>query len=132
MRVRIALVMLVVLTGSIVFAVAQTGSPVSYARDVEPIFLAECSDCHSADKPKKGLDLSAGKGQGNLVDRPSQEVKEILLVKAGNAAGSYLWAKLNHTTSEGKGMPRTMFGSKKLPQEQLDLIERWIKDGAQP
>ena len=29
-------------------------------------------------------------------------------------------------------MPRTMFGAKKLPQEQLDLIERWIREGAKP
>jgi hypothetical protein len=29
-------------------------------------------------------------------------------------------------------MPRGMFSESKLPQEQLDLIGRWITAGAQP
>lgn len=132
MRVKVAVILVVAFVGSIVLAVAQTASAVSYSKDIEPIFLAACGDCHSADKPKKGLDMSAGKGHAALVDRPSQEVKDAVLVKAGDPAASYLWAKLTHTASEGKGMPRTTFGSKKLPQDHLDLVERWIKDGAQP
>ena len=132
MRVKLAPVLLVILAGPLLLAAAQSGSALSYARDVEPIFLAECGDCHGAEKPKKGLDLSAGKGHAALVGRPSQEVPDTLLVKAGDPAASYLWAKLQHTTSEGKGMPRTIFGAKKLAPEQLDLVERWIRDGAQP
>ncbi|MBI4916741.1 MAG: hypothetical protein HY825_12910 [Acidobacteria bacterium] len=132
MRSKAVVVVVVALAGCIALALAQTGSPLSYARDVEPIFLAECGDCHGAEKPKKGLDLSAGKGHAALVGRPSQEVVDTLLVKTGDPAASYLWAKLQHTASEGKGMPRTIFGAKKLTLEQLDLIERWIRDGAQP
>ena len=56
----------------------------------------------------------------------------LVLLKAGDPAASYLWQKLTHTASEGKGMPRTMFGAKKLPQEQLDVVERWIREGAKP
>jgi mono/diheme cytochrome c family protein len=132
MRVKIAAVLLVTFAGSFLLAAGQPGAALSYARDVEPIFLAECGDCHGAEKPKKGLDLSQGKGHAALVGRPSQEAADTLLVKAGDPAASYLWAKLQHTTSEGKGMPRTMFGAKKLAPEQLDLVERWIRDGAQP
>ena len=132
MRSKAVVVVVVALAGCIALALAQAGSPLSYARDVEPIFLAECGDCHGAEKPKKGLDLSQGKGHAALVGRPSQEAADTLLVKAGDPAASYLWAKLQHTTSEGKGMPRTIFGAKKLAPEQLDLVERWIRDGAQP
>jgi hypothetical protein len=132
MRTKAVVVVVVALAGCIALALAQTDSPLSYARDVEPIVLAECGDCHGAEKPKKGLDLSQGKGHAALVGRPSQELADTLLVKAGDPAASYLWAKLQHTTSEGKGMPRTMFGAKKLAPEQLDLVERWIRDGAQP
>jgi len=120
-----------VFAGALGFAAAQEEA-LSYARDVEPIFLATCGDCHSAEDPKKGLDLSQGKGLANLLERPSQEVDDIPLLKAGDAAGSYLWHKLTHTAAEGKGMPRTLFGAKKLPQDQLDLIERWITEGAKP
>ena len=128
MHVRLATVVL--LTFAAGLALAVTESAPSYARDVEPIFLAACGDCHGADKPKKGLDLSQGKGHAALVGRASQEI-DLPLVKAGDPAGSYLWHKLTHTQTEGKGMPRGVFSSSKLPQEQLDLIERWIVAGAQ-
>jgi len=121
----------VALCGALAFAAAQDGG-ISYARDVEPLFLAECGDCHGAENPKKGLDLSQGRGLASMLDRPSQEVEGTLLLKAGDPAASYLWQKLLHTAAEGKGMPRTMFGAKKLPQEQLDLVERWITEGARP
>jgi mono/diheme cytochrome c family protein len=129
MRLTVAAVVLITFAAGL--ALAVTENTPSYAADIEPIFLAACGDCHGADKPKKGLDLSRGKGHAALVDRPSQEV-DLTLVKAGDPAGSYLWHKLTHTQTEGKGMPRGIFSSSKLPQEQLDLIERWIVAGAQP
>jgi hypothetical protein len=131
MRVRELVMVALVLVGALAYAAAEEGS-LSYAKDVEPVFLAQCGDCHSAENPKKGLDLSAGKGLANLLDRPSQEVDGVPLLKAGDPAASYLWQKLTHTAAEGKGMPRTMFGASKLPPEQLDLIERWIREGAKP
>jgi len=123
--------MAVIFAGALAFAVAQEGA-VSYAKDVEPLFVAACGDCHGAENPKKGLDLSQGHGRADLLDRQSQEVRELALLKAGDPAASYLWHKLAHTNTEGRGMPRTIFSAKKLPQEQLDLIERWIKEGAKP
>jgi mono/diheme cytochrome c family protein len=131
MRARELAVLGLVLSGALAYAAAQE-SGLSYANDVEPVFLAECGDCHGAENPKKGLDLSQGRGLANMLDRPSQEIDGTLLLKAGDPAASYLWQKLTHAASEGKGMPRTMFGAKKLPQEQLDLVERWIKEGAKP
>jgi mono/diheme cytochrome c family protein len=103
----------------------------SYERDVQPIFLKACVDCHGSENPKKGLDLSKGNGYKALLGVKSQET-EMPLLKAGDLAGSYLWLKLSHTTTEGKGMPRTLFGSKKLHDDQLNLIKSWIVAGAQP
>ena len=131
MRSRELFAVATVFAGALTFALAQDGG-VSYAKDVEPIFVAACGDCHGAENPKKGLDLSRGHGLDNLLGRPSQEVKETALLKAGDPTASYLWVKLTHTNTEGRGMPRTLFGSKKLPPAQLDLIERWIKEGAKP
>jgi mono/diheme cytochrome c family protein len=131
MRAREVVAVVVLFAGAFAYAVAQEGA-VSYAKDIEPIFQSACGDCHGADNPKKGLDLSTGHGLANMLDRPSQEVRELPLLKAGDPAGSYLWIKLSHTNTEGRGMPRTLFGSKKLPQAELDLIERWITEGAKP
>ncbi len=108
---------------------AQT--PLSYAKDVEPMFVKHCADCHGGDSPKKGLDLSAGKGYANLQHK-SQEEPLMQLVKAGDPAASYLWLKVSHTATEGRGMPRTIFGSKKLPQADLDTVRNWIIQGANP
>lgn len=112
--------------------VAAAEQPASYVRDIEPILVKACGDCHGAEDPKKGLDLSQGHGYANLVDRKSQEVLELALVKAGDANASYLWHKLSHNAEKGRGMPRTLFGAKQLPQEQRDLVQRWIQEGAKP
>ncbi|HNX51493.1 MAG TPA: hypothetical protein PLS53_03605 [Thermoanaerobaculaceae bacterium] len=106
-------------------------SPLSYARDVEPVFVKECVECHGGDNPKKGLDLSEGKGLKNLLDVKSTMV-EMPILRAGDPPGSFLWLKLTHTATQGKGMPRTLFGARKLPKEQLDLIQQWIIQGAKP
>lgn len=113
-------------------AAAQGGPPLSYAADVEPIFVKHCGDCHGADNPKKGLDLSAGHGYRALLDRPSQVEPPAVLVRASDLAGSYLWAKLAHTQSKGKGMPRTIFSSRKLSDAELETVSRWISEGANP
>ncbi len=129
---RKELVAVAVVLGTLL-ALAVTGqSPVSYAKDVEPIFVKACGECHGGDNPKKGLDLSKGKGYQGIVGVKSQEIPAMALVKPGEPAASYLWLKLTHTATEGRGMPRTLFSSKKLPQSQLDIVQNWIIQGANP
>ena len=111
---------------------ASAQAPLSYANDVEPILVKECANCHGGNSPKKGLDLSLGKGYAELVGRKSQESPALDLVNPGDPAASYLWLKVSHTALKGRGMPRTMFGSKKLPQAELDTIREWIAQGAKP
>ena len=60
------------------------------------------------------------------------QVPSMALVAPGNPDESYLWLKLQHTATEGKGMPRTLTGVKILRQAELDLYRRWIADGARP
>ena len=129
---RLAAVFLFVGSLLALAARAQTeAKQYSYERDVQPIFLKACLDCHDSDNPKKGLDLSKGNGYKALLGVRSKEV-EMPLLKAGDPAGSYLWLKLSHTATEGKGMPRTLFGAKKLHDDQLGLVKGWIIAGAQP
>lgn len=121
-----------VFLGILLAAFAVSQAPRSYKTDVEPIFVKECSDCHGGERPKKGLDLSADKGFANLVGKRSTEVPELLLVAPGDPENSYLWHKLQHTAKEGKGMPRGVFSSRKLPEKELQVIRQWIEQGAQP
>ncbi len=104
----------------------------SYAADIEPLFQKRCGKCHGVEEAKAHLILAPGKGYGELVGKPAFQVPELLRVKPGDAEASYLWQKLQHTAREGKGMPRTLFGSKKLPERELALIRSWIEAGAEP
>ncbi|HVN30805.1 MAG TPA: hypothetical protein VMT45_02360 [Thermoanaerobaculaceae bacterium] len=129
---RNELTLAVLLVAGVLAVAARAQAPLSYAGDVEPIIVKACAECHGGDNPKKGLDLSKGKGYERLVAVKSQEVPEMVLVKAGDPAGSFLWLKVTHTATQGKGMPRTLFGSKKLPESELDVIRNWIIQGANP
>jgi len=108
------------------------GEPVSYGRHLEPLVLAHCLGCHEAEEPKAKLVLEEGTGYAQLVGRQSVQVPSMMLVEPGDLENSYLWLKLQHGAPEGKGMPRTPTGVKKLRPAELELYRRWIEDGAKP
>lgn len=108
------------------------GESVSYERHLEPLVVAHCLGCHEVEEPKAKLVLEEGTGYGQLVGRQSIQVPEMALVAPGSPEASYLWLKLQHTAPEGKGMPRTPTGVKKLRDAELELYRRWIEDGAKP
>jgi hypothetical protein len=105
---------------------------VSYSAHLEPLVIAHCLGCHASEEPKAKLVLESGEGYGRLVGRRSVQVPEMALVEPGDPDASYLWLKLQHRAPEGKGMPRTLTGTKKLRPAELELYRRWIEDGAKP
>jgi hypothetical protein len=64
------------------------------------------------------------------VNAPSDQVPQVVRVKPGDPEGSYLWLKLQHKAAKGRGMPRGIFTSKRLPEAELEIIKRWIEAGA--
>jgi hypothetical protein len=107
-------------------------SAVSYAGHLEPLVIAHCLACHDREDPKGELVLDPGEGYGQLVGRKSTQVPALDLVAPGDLEGSYLWHKIEHRPREGKGMPRTLTGVKKLRPAEIDLYRRWIEGGALP
>lgn len=105
---------------------------VSYSMHLEPLIIAHCLSCHESEEAKAKLVLDPGLGYERLVGPRSIQVPEMALVAPGDPERSYLWLKLQHVTEEGKGMPRTPTGSKKLRESELELYRRWIKGGALP
>jgi hypothetical protein len=106
--------------------------PVSYATHLEPLVIAHCIGCHESEEAKAKLVLDPGLGYERLVGPRSIQVPEMALVEPGDPDRSYLWLKLQHVAKEGKGMPRTLTGSKKLREAELELYRRWIEGGALP
>lgn len=111
--------------------IPETG-PISYADHLEPLIVKRCLACHETEDPKAELVLEVGSGYAQMVGRTSTQVPKLQIVHAGSSELSYLWVKLEHEQNVGKGMPRTLFGEKRLPERELELIRRWIEGGAKP
>jgi mono/diheme cytochrome c family protein len=90
---------------------------VSFAKDIVPILKASCLECHNPKKLKGKLDLST-------YDGLKKGGKEGQTVVPGDPAKSNLVKQISGDQPEmpSKGDP--------LKKDQVDLIARWIKEGA--
>jgi mono/diheme cytochrome c family protein len=92
---------------------AALAQSVDFQRDVQPIFEARCFQCH-------GSKLQ----MGNL--RLDSKTVAARTIKEGDAAGSSLYQRVAGLGEQAK-MP---MGGDPLPASQIDLIRRWIDQGA--
>ena len=98
-----------------------TGEPaVSFARDVAPLFVANCGGCHlGTDRPRGGLNLTAfattmrGGDSGPAIN--SHRAETSLLVRKIKG------------TADGQRMP---VGRPPLADQDVATIEKWIDAGA--
>ncbi len=100
-------------------AARQNAQPVDFLRDIQPIFQAACINCHSARKAM---------GQLRLDDK-SLALKGGLsgaVIVPGHSQHSRLLARLLGAGGEAR-MP---LGRDPLSPAQIDLIRRWIDQGA--
>ena len=94
------------------------GPGISFAKDIKPIFDANCSfaSCHGANPPS-GLLLTSydnfKKGGGSGAAFIPKNSKDSLIIKR---------------IGPGGGMPR---GRPELPKEQIDKIKNWIDEGGE-
>ena len=96
---------------------AQEKKAVSFEKDVQPIFKASCISCHKPDKKKGKLDMSS---YAELMKGGKQGTP----VKPGDPAKSILVEMISGAEPE---MPEK---GDKLKPEQVELITRWIREGA--
>jgi mono/diheme cytochrome c family protein len=95
----------------------EIAAPVSFSKEVVPILKASCLECHNPKKLKGKLDLST-------YDGLKKGGKEGQTVVPGDPAKSNLVKQISGNQPEmpSKGDP--------LKKDQVDLIARWIKEGA--
>ena len=92
-------------------------APVSFARDVQPVFDGKCTACHPVSYPY--LDLQAGRSYGELVRVPAATAPAFERVVPGRPEFSYL---LTHPPDPSlRGL---------LTPAERELIARWIREGA--
>ncbi|MDD4859216.1 MAG: hypothetical protein PHR56_03315 [Dehalococcoidales bacterium] len=102
---------------------------VSFSRDIQPVFDAKCVNCHRSTNARAGLVLESGAAYRDLVNVVSEQ-SALPLVTPGDAEKSYLLDKVKGTHATKGGRGGLMPPASPLPQEQLDLIARWIAEGA--
>ena len=107
----------------------NAAGPVSFRRDIQPIFDDNCVACHQAGAPTQGLVLEDGRSRGATVGKPSRESK-LSLIEAGDPSHSYLFRKISGTHKEAGGNGQRMPLGGTLEAGSVDAICRWIAGGA--
>lgn len=106
---------------------------VSFKDDVQPILNSQCVFCHVTGAENGGLNLGRREAHAALLS-PSTGAPAMPRVTPGDPSTSYLVHKLKGTQLEagGSGAQMPMYDPPKpFPAEHLELIERWIREGAQ-
>lgn len=105
-------------------------SGVSFTKDIQPIFNANCVVCHQGAASPGGLSLEPNSAFKNLVNTMSTE-SILNLVTPSAPDKSYLLNKLLGTQSQVGGSGAQMpYNASPLPQAQINLIQQWISQGA--
>ena len=110
---------LLVLMGSLLaafpsFVVAVDEPPVTFDREIAPLLVRRCLDCHSGGEKKGMLDLSRA-------ESATKGGESGTAIVPGKAAESLLWQRVR----DGEMPPK-----KPLPKEEAELLRRWIDGGA--
>ena len=112
-------------------ATTTSSAGVSFSRDIQPIFTANCVVCHTGSNGPGGLSLDPGSAYKNLVNVKSTEATSLNRVSPGAPDKSYLINKLLGTQTQAGGSGAQMpFGASPLPQATISLIQQWISAGA--
>jgi hypothetical protein len=107
----------------------------SYEADIQPIWNANCIGCHRVGGDGELYLVLTDDSYGEIVGVLSVQATDKQLIEAGNAADSYLIAKLRNTHEaaggEGDPMPSGE-GAVPLPEATIMLIEQWVNEGVLP
>lgn len=105
-----------------------SGSGTSFAANVQPLFNAKCTICHSGTAPTAGLDLSSGNAYTNTVNVDSSQDPAKKLILPFDADNSYIIIKTEGRQTVGERMPA---GTGDLTANEIQTIKAWINEGAQ-
>src|SRR6266850_2560474 len=95
------------------------GKPVDYNRDIKPLLSDRCYACHGPDESKRKAKL-------RLDQRPSA-VKEVIV--PGKAGESPLVKRIS-SIHDDEMMPPPIAKKPRLTPAQIELVKRWIDQGA--
>ncbi|MGH9631720.1 MAG: DUF1553 domain-containing protein [Bryobacteraceae bacterium] len=108
-------------------APADSGSvaPVKFNRDIRPIFSDKCFACHGPDAATRQAGLRFDTEAGARAELPS---KRQALVP-GDLKASELYRRVS-SDNKAVRMPPAYAGHERLTDTEIELIRRWIEEGA--
>lgn len=98
--------------------VDSKSSSLNFADHAKAVFRNHCVSCHNPNKTKGDLDLT---NYGALMQGSSSGD----VIEPGSAEDSYLFQLITHAES-----PEMPPGGQKIPDEDIEVIRKWIVDGA--
>lgn len=96
------------------------GGPVSFYHDVRPIFQANCQGCHQPSKAKGGYVMTS------FEKMLKGGEKDGVAIIPGNVSQGALLEQITPQNGEAE-MPK---GKPPLPAHEIELVKRWIAEGA--
>ncbi|MFM8805407.1 MAG: c-type cytochrome domain-containing protein, partial [Planctomycetia bacterium] len=103
-------------------AAAETPPPVSYHKQIRPLFQAHCQGCHQPAKAEGGFVMT---DVGRMQAAGDSGAPGIV---PGKPEESHLLAQIVPDAAGQAEMPK---GGKSLAAADIDLVKRWIAAGAQ-
>src|SRR5713226_6491055 len=101
-------------------ALANAQQTPSFAKDVAPIFAANCAGCHGANVRMGSLSLDSYEG----VEKGGNHGK---IIEPGKSVESRLFLMI-----AGKLAPAMPLSGKPLAEGDIEVIRKWIDSGAKP
>lgn len=105
-------------------ATVSCSTCISFANQVQPIFTAKCTGCHSSTSPV----LTAGSAYGSLVNKASLQCPATKLVVPSSPSTSWLLTKLSGGTLSGCIGGSSHVG--RWTSAEQSLVSTWISQGA--
>jgi hypothetical protein len=102
---------------------ADTPGEVKFNRDIHPILSENCFACHGPDARQRKSELRLDKKEGLFA-----KAKHAVAVVPGEVAKSELATRVSSADPD-EVMPPPKTG-KKLSPQQIELLKRWIQQGA--
>lgn len=103
--------------------IARTAEPVNFLRDIRPILSEGCFLCHGPDEKNRKAGLRLDVKQGAF-----SEVNDGVALVAGKPEESVVLQRI--LSSDPKKLMPPPKSGKKLTPRQIELIRRWIEQGA--
>src|SRR3972149_2356948 len=117
-------VLVLTVASSTAAQVSDRPKPVDFQRHVRPILADNCFQCHGPDQGTRQARLRLDTEDGAFAERPSGTT-----IVPGDPEKSLLYQRVPHD-SDTKRMPPPRLSNKTLSAEQIQVLRRWIEEGA--